>query len=181
MEYSHSFSQQQMEYSLLLLLFFFYKKPFLLTSIYAIAALYSFYHLAFSLIFSDNDGPSLFFSSPQFPPPPRTAMSSFLCRLHHLFFFFFFSLSIHTVKIAYAQEEGFLRTALISSPSSSTFKIALFADLHYGENAWTDWGPLQDIKSHQVMSLVLDGEKPGSTSRIPSPSHLMPIMRAPQF
>lgn len=45
--------------------------------------------------------------------------------------------------------------------SGSGFKIALFADLHYGENAWTDWGPAQDVKSDGVMSTVLDSEKPG--------------------
>ncbi|CAN6444150.1 unnamed protein product [Victoria cruziana] len=43
---------------------------------------------------------------------------------------------------------------------SSTFKIALFADLHFGENAWTDWGPFQDTNSQAVMSAVLDREKP---------------------
>lgn len=42
----------------------------------------------------------------------------------------------------------------------SSFKIALFADLHFGENAWTDWGPKQDINSLKVMSFVLDKETP---------------------
>jgi hypothetical protein len=41
------------------------------------------------------------------------------------------------------------------------FKIALFADLHFGENAWTDWGPQQDVNSIKVMSSVLDDESPG--------------------
>ncbi|KAH9679609.1 putative inactive purple acid phosphatase 16 [Citrus sinensis] len=40
------------------------------------------------------------------------------------------------------------------------FKISLFADLHFGENAWTDWGPLQDFNSVKVMSTVLDHETP---------------------
>ncbi|KAK1669753.1 hypothetical protein QYE76_057912 [Lolium multiflorum] len=40
------------------------------------------------------------------------------------------------------------------------FKVALFADLHYGENAWTDWGPAQDAGSDRVMAAVLDAEKP---------------------
>ncbi|CAL0299499.1 unnamed protein product [Lupinus luteus] len=40
------------------------------------------------------------------------------------------------------------------------FKIALFADLHFGENAWTDWGPLQDAKSIMVMKTVLHYETP---------------------
>ncbi|XP_019426788.1 PREDICTED: probable inactive purple acid phosphatase 16 isoform X1 [Lupinus angustifolius] len=40
------------------------------------------------------------------------------------------------------------------------FKIALFADLHFGENAWTDWGPLQDVKSIMVMNTFLHHETP---------------------
>lgn len=44
--------------------------------------------------------------------------------------------------------------------SSATFRIALFADLHYGENAWDVWGPKQDVKSDRVLSNVLDIEKP---------------------
>lgn len=47
---------------------------------------------------------------------------------------------------------------------SSSFRIAIFADLHYGENAWDDWGPKQDVKSDRVQSSVLDNEKPGDTS-----------------
>lgn len=43
----------------------------------------------------------------------------------------------------------------------SPFKIALFADLHFGEDAWMDWGPIQDVNSVKVMSTVLDKEKPG--------------------
>lgn len=46
------------------------------------------------------------------------------------------------------------------SSLASTFKIALFADLHYGENAWTDWGPQQDVNSGKVMSTILDQEVP---------------------
>lgn len=42
--------------------------------------------------------------------------------------------------------------------SESRFKIAIFADLHYGENAWTEWGPVQDDNSDRVMSTVLDKE-----------------------
>ncbi|PWA75418.1 purple acid phosphatase 16 [Artemisia annua] len=42
----------------------------------------------------------------------------------------------------------------------SSFKVVLFADLHFGENAWTDWGPKQDVKSVKVMSTILDVEKP---------------------
>jgi hypothetical protein len=41
------------------------------------------------------------------------------------------------------------------------FKVALFVDLHYGEDAWTDWGPAQDAASDRVMAAVLDAENPG--------------------
>ncbi|XP_012828034.1 PREDICTED: probable inactive purple acid phosphatase 16 isoform X3 [Erythranthe guttata] len=41
------------------------------------------------------------------------------------------------------------------------FKIALFADLHFGEDTWTAWGPRQDLNSARVMSSVLDQEQPG--------------------
>ncbi|XP_062230982.1 probable inactive purple acid phosphatase 16 [Phragmites australis] len=44
--------------------------------------------------------------------------------------------------------------------SAGVFKVALFADLHYGEDAWTDWGPAQDAGSDRVMAAVLDAEKP---------------------
>lgn len=43
----------------------------------------------------------------------------------------------------------------------AAFKIALFADLHFGEDAWTEWGPRQDFNSLGVMSAVLDNEHPG--------------------
>lgn len=43
----------------------------------------------------------------------------------------------------------------------SPFKIAIFADLHFGEDTWTDWGPRQDVNSVNVMSAVLDAETPG--------------------
>ncbi|CAI9782818.1 unnamed protein product [Fraxinus pennsylvanica] len=42
----------------------------------------------------------------------------------------------------------------------SPFKIALFADLHFGEDAWMNWGPIQDMNSVKVMSTVLDKEDP---------------------
>ncbi|KAL9664882.1 hypothetical protein QQ045_020291 [Rhodiola kirilowii] len=48
----------------------------------------------------------------------------------------------------------------------SAFRIALFADLHFGENAWTDWGPRQDVKSLAAMSAILDSENPGDMNKI---------------
>ncbi|KAF6160145.1 hypothetical protein GIB67_016581 [Kingdonia uniflora] len=46
------------------------------------------------------------------------------------------------------------------SSSGAAFKIMLFADLHYGKDAWTDWGPLQDVKYGLMMSKILDREIP---------------------
>ena len=43
---------------------------------------------------------------------------------------------------------------------NSTFKIVQFADLHFGEDSWTEWGPNQDIKSKNVMESILIAEKP---------------------
>ncbi|CAL1709282.1 unnamed protein product [Somion occarium] len=41
-----------------------------------------------------------------------------------------------------------------------TFKITVFSDLHYGENPWDDWGPIQDINSARLMRTVLSSENP---------------------
>ncbi|CAI0374830.1 unnamed protein product [Linum tenue] len=60
-------------------------------------------------------------------------------------------------NMARAQGKKALRVAA-GKPS---FKIAIFADLHFGENAWTDWGPLQDVLSTGLMSSVLEEQKPG--------------------
>ena len=46
--------------------------------------------------------------------------------------------------------------------NKSSFKIAMFADLHFGENAWEAWGPAQDVNSTAVMSKLLDQESPGA-------------------
>ncbi|KAI0937665.1 hypothetical protein AcV7_003638 [Taiwanofungus camphoratus] len=44
--------------------------------------------------------------------------------------------------------------------NDGTFKITVFADLHYGENPWDAWGPEQDVNSTQLMRIVLADEKP---------------------
>ena len=40
----------------------------------------------------------------------------------------------------------------------------VFSDLHYGENAWDDWGPEQDRNSTRVMRRVLKDEQPDYVS-----------------
>ncbi|KAL8341794.1 hypothetical protein RB601_005357 [Gaeumannomyces tritici] len=39
-----------------------------------------------------------------------------------------------------------------------TFQISIFNDLHFGENAWDQWGPQQDANTLKVMDKVLDAE-----------------------
>ncbi|GKV27681.1 hypothetical protein SLEP1_g36819 [Rubroshorea leprosula] len=72
-------------------------------------------------------------------------------------------LPIFTVGISYPRRT--LRESKTPIPSvqarpGAPFRIAMFADLHFGENAWTDWGPAQDVNSTRVMSTVLDSETP---------------------
>jgi hypothetical protein len=44
--------------------------------------------------------------------------------------------------------------------SSGSFKLTIFADLHYGEHPWDEWGPEQDVNSTRLMRTVLADEKP---------------------
>ncbi|KAI0766316.1 Metallo-dependent phosphatase [Irpex lacteus] len=48
----------------------------------------------------------------------------------------------------------------ITFRSDGTFKLTVFSDLHYGENAWDTWGPEQDVHSSNLMKTVLADEKP---------------------
>ncbi|KAM7256084.1 hypothetical protein ACFE04_011825 [Oxalis oulophora] len=59
------------------------------------------------------------------------------------------------LRTTVADKRGFLRIR-----EGAPFKIALFADLHFGEDAWTTWGPQQDVNSVKVMTSVLDDETP---------------------
>ncbi|KAI3335160.1 Metallo-dependent phosphatase [Ustulina deusta] len=45
--------------------------------------------------------------------------------------------------------------------ADGTFQISVFEDLHFGENAWDQWGPQQDINSVKVINEVLENESPG--------------------
>ncbi|KAJ6778814.1 INACTIVE PURPLE ACID PHOSPHATASE 16-RELATED [Salix koriyanagi] len=64
------------------------------------------------------------------------------------------------LKTALQQEQKPEEMKSLRVRAGAPFKIALFADLHFGENAWTDWGPQQDVNSVKVMSSVLDDESP---------------------
>lgn len=52
------------------------------------------------------------------------------------------------------------RSRTMWTKPGAPFKIALFADLHFGESAWSNWGPRQDVNSTRVMSSVLGYEIP---------------------
>ncbi|KAI6096073.1 Metallo-dependent phosphatase [Pisolithus croceorrhizus] len=41
-----------------------------------------------------------------------------------------------------------------------TFKLTVFADIHYGENPWDSWGPEQDINTSRLMRTMLAMERP---------------------
>lgn len=81
----------------------------------------------------------------------------------------FINLVLHFHSLLASEfDQPHLRTTplndLTIQPDKTTFKIALFADLHFGEDAWTDWGPLQDVNSLKAMSTLLDNETPGEFS-----------------
>lgn len=48
----------------------------------------------------------------------------------------------------------------ITFKDNGTFKITVFSDLHFGENPWDDWGPVQDANSLKLMRTVLPSERP---------------------
>lgn len=41
-----------------------------------------------------------------------------------------------------------------------TFKLTVFADIHYGENPWDWWGPEQDVNTSRLMRNMLAMERP---------------------
>jgi len=47
-----------------------------------------------------------------------------------------------------------------SGQAQYTFRILQVADIHLGENSWTDWGPEQDRKTWIALDAVIDAERP---------------------
>uniref|UniRef100_A0ACD5XFX3 Uncharacterized protein n=1 Tax=Avena sativa TaxID=4498 RepID=A0ACD5XFX3_AVESA len=70
------------------------------------------------------------------------------------------SLAVILASVLVLGAAGMPAPAPLRFTPDGRFKVALFADLHYGENAWTDWGSAQDDGSDRVMAAVLDAEKP---------------------
>ncbi|KAK9062194.1 hypothetical protein SSX86_019380 [Deinandra increscens subsp. villosa] len=69
-------------------------------------------------------------------------------------------LILHNSVPVRPEDEGQHEKKLGLQFTGSSFKVALFADLHFGENAWSDWGPDHDLSSVKVMSTILNVEKP---------------------
>uniref|UniRef100_A0A7N2M253 Calcineurin-like phosphoesterase domain-containing protein n=1 Tax=Quercus lobata TaxID=97700 RepID=A0A7N2M253_QUELO len=96
--------------------------------------------------------------------------------------FTFFSLFILTVGLDY-QVLSLTTTTKASGEryvqmrAGAPFKIALFADLHFGEATSADWGPLQDVNSTRVINTVLDGETPGNLGDVITANNI-PIANA---
>ncbi|CAJ2673380.1 unnamed protein product [Trifolium pratense] len=65
-----------------------------------------------------------------------------------------------TIRFKMAPPDAAAERQITMRREGAAFKVALFADLHFGEDAWTNWGPLQDIHSVNVMNTVLDYENP---------------------
>lgn len=74
----------------------------------------------------------------------------------------YISLLMVTAIAAFPSSSLPLSNVGVGFNNKSSFKIAMFADLHFGENAWEAWGPAQDVNSTAVMSKLLDQESPGA-------------------
>jgi hypothetical protein len=51
-------------------------------------------------------------------------------------------------------------SAPLAFTENGSFQIAVFEDLHFGENYWESWGPKQDVNTVLVINEVLDQESP---------------------
>ncbi|KAI1180471.1 Metallo-dependent phosphatase-like protein [Nemania sp. FL0916] len=51
--------------------------------------------------------------------------------------------------------------APLTLEADGTFQVSVLEDLHFGENAWDQWGPQQDINSVKVLNKIFDKETPG--------------------
>ncbi|KIK78297.1 hypothetical protein PAXRUDRAFT_164361 [Paxillus rubicundulus Ve08.2h10] len=48
----------------------------------------------------------------------------------------------------------------ITFREDGSFKLTIFSDVHFGENPWDSWGPVQDINTNALMQSLLDIEEP---------------------
>ena len=65
-----------------------------------------------------------------------------------------------TINLAVVNLDPYFGKPRITFRSDGTFKITVFSDLHFGENAWDTWGPQQDVNSTILMNEVLSTDKP---------------------
>ena len=59
-----------------------------------------------------------------------------------------------------SHQQPALSFSLKSPLNGASFQITLFADLHFGEEPSTPWGPEQDINTTRAMEAVLSHETP---------------------
>ncbi len=74
------------------------------------------------------------------------------------------SLAVEGAAAAASAQNAAARASAASAPAlrfraDGAFQLAIFEDLHFGENAWDQWGPEQDRQSVRVMDSVLDAER----------------------
>ncbi|KAK5662639.1 hypothetical protein OQA88_8554 [Cercophora sp. LCS_1] len=65
---------------------------------------------------------------------------------------------VHLVRPQYQPRASPNRFGPLKFTPSGTFQISIFSDLHFGENAWTSWGPQQDLNSVKVIESILSSE-----------------------
>jgi hypothetical protein len=72
--------------------------------------------------------------------------------------------AIGTLALATVLSTRVAARAVSSAPlafsKNGSFQIAVFEDLHFGENYWEDWGPKQDVNTELVINEVLNQESP---------------------
>ncbi|KAI5358867.1 putative calcineurin-like phosphoesterase domain, ApaH type, metallo-dependent phosphatase [Septoria linicola] len=82
-----------------------------------------------------------------------------ICKMIGIFAVFsIFTVLAWGVAVPYRNGTVYRRQPLRFT-SDGTFQISVFADLHFGENAWNTWGPQQDINSLRIIGDILDAEK----------------------
>ena len=109
-----------------------------------------------------EDDEVVLYESASLPPAEwRTHISPTLRRI---LIAFIAAISVSLVALTVWAWTAFSQTDTSGEPlrftRDATFQIGIFEDLHFGENAWEQWGPQQDSWSTFVMTQVLEAESP---------------------
>ncbi|CAJ1967649.1 unnamed protein product [Sphenostylis stenocarpa] len=67
----------------------------------------------------------------------------------------------HVAAVGFSSTPTAAVVRQIRMRGGAPLKMAMFADLHFGEAACTEWGPQQDVNSTKVINTVLHDEAPG--------------------